>query len=97
MTRRTFHTETPLEALLVEHALLLARRLQKTADAAPDGTVLSAVEATAVPAARELGRKAVEAALQQQAPAVEKRGRRHARANPAGAPHATRATPDEPS
>ena len=66
MPRRTFQTQTPLEALLVEQALLLARQLQKTADDAPDGQVLAAVEATAVPAAHELARKAVEATLQQQ-------------------------------
>jgi hypothetical protein len=37
MPRRTFHTQTVLEALLVEQALLLARRLQKTADDESDG------------------------------------------------------------
>jgi hypothetical protein len=73
MTRRTFHADTPLQALLVEQALLLARQLEATANDAPDGQVLSAVEATAVPAARELARKAVEATLQQQANAVEKK------------------------
>lgn len=97
MTRRTFHTETPLEALLVEHALLLARQLQKTADAAPDGTVLSAVESAAVPAARELARRAVEAALQQQARAVEKKGPRTAPAPTATNDPATRDAPNEPS
>ena len=97
MSRRTFHTDTPLQALLVEQALLLARQLEATADAAPDGQVLGAVEAAAVPAARELARKAVEAALQQQAPAVEKRGRRRARATRAAGPRATRDTPNDPS
>lgn len=71
---RTFQTRTPLEALVVEQALLLARQLQQTADAAPDGTVLARVEATAIPAARELARKAVEAALQTQAKRAEKKG-----------------------
>jgi hypothetical protein len=97
MSRRTFHTDTPLQALLVEHALLLARQLEATADDAPDGQVLSAVEAAAVPAARELARRAVEATLQQQAPAVEKRGRRGARAARANAPRATRGGPSDPS
>jgi hypothetical protein len=78
MTPRTFLAQTPLEALLVEQALLLARQLQKTADDAPDGQVLAAVEATAVPAGRELTRKAVEAALQTQAALAEKKGRRAA-------------------
>jgi hypothetical protein len=97
MARRTFHTETPLEALLVEQALLLARQLQETATDAPDGTVLSAVEAAAVPATRELARRAVEAALQQQADAVEKKGHRTASAPPAANESATRGTPSEPS
>lgn len=73
MNPRTFRAQTPLQALLVEQALLLAKQLQNTADAAPDGQVLSRVEALAVPAARELARQAVQAALQAQA--VEKKGR----------------------
>jgi hypothetical protein len=76
MPRRTFEAQTPLEALVLEQALLLARQLQQTADEAPDGQVLARVEALAVPAARELGRQAVQAALQAQAEAVEKKGRR---------------------
>jgi hypothetical protein len=75
MGQRTFRTRTPLEALLVEQALLLARQLQATADAAPDGQVLARVEALAVPAGRELARQAVQAALQAQAQAAEKKGR----------------------
>lgn len=97
MLRRTFQTQTPLEALLVEQALLLARRLQKTAADAADGEVLAAVEATAVPAAHELARKAVEATLQAQADAAEKRGGRPASAGTAADSPATRAGPDDPS
>src|SRR5438477_10998823 len=93
MPRRTFHTDPPLQALLVEHALLLARQLERTADAAPDGQVLAAVEAAAVPAARELARRAVEAALQQQAPAAEKKGRRPAPAPAAAGPPGPSGTP----
>jgi hypothetical protein len=93
MARRTFHTDTPLQALLVEHALLLARQLERTADDAPDGQVLAAVEAAAVPAGRELARKAVEATLQAQAPAAEKRGRRPATAPRAASARGTRGTP----
>jgi hypothetical protein len=73
---RTFVARTPLETLVLEQALLLARQLQQTADSAPDGQVLANVEAFAVPAARELARQAVQAALQTQAEAVEKKGRR---------------------
>src|SRR5262245_18775976 len=89
--RTTFHADTTLQALVVEQALLLARQLEATADAAPDGQVLARVEALAVPAARELVRRAVEAALQDQAPAAEKKGRRAAPA-PAAAASGTRAT-----
>ena len=93
MTQRTtFHADTPLQALLVEQALLLARQLESTADAAPDGQVLARVEALAVPAARELARQAVQAALQAQAQAAEKKGRRAAPVR-AGAGCGTRARP----
>ena len=74
MNKRTFRAETPLQALLVEQALLLAKQLEAAADAAPDGQVLARVEALAVPAGRALTRTAVEAALQAQADAAEKRG-----------------------
>lgn len=93
MPRRTLQTRTPLEALLVEQALLLARQLQKAADDAPDGQVLAAVEAAAVPAGRELTRKAVEAALQAQADSVEKGGGRPAPVPAAGHASGARGTP----
>lgn len=96
MNRHTFRAETPLQALLLEQALLLARQLETTADAAPDGQVLSRVEALAVPAARELARRAVEATLQAQAEAAEKKGRPDAPVR-AGASSGTRATRDATS
>jgi hypothetical protein len=94
---RTFHAATPLEALLVEQALALARQLQQAADAAPDGRVLAAVEAAAVPAGRELTRRAVQAALQAQAEPAEKRGRPAAPARAAGGPPGPSGTPPGPS
>ena len=93
MSPRTFQTQTPLEALVVEHALLLARQLQKTADGAPDGKVLAQVEAYTLPAVRELARKAVEAALQTQAERAEKKGRRPAPAPAAAGPPGPSGTP----
>jgi len=96
MDPRTFQAETPLQALLVEQALLLAQQLEQAADAAPDGQVLTRVEAVAVPAARELARQAVQAALQAQAAAAEKKGRPAAPA-PADAACGTRAQPDATS
>jgi len=92
MNPRTFRAETPLQALLVEQALLLAKQLEQTADAAPDGQVLARVEALAVPAARELARQAVQVTLQAQAEQAEKKGPRAAPA-PAGAACGTKATP----
>ena len=93
MTRRTFHADTPLQALLVEQALLLARQLEAAADGAPDGRVLARVEAAAVPAGRELTRQAVEAALQAQAGRAEKKGRRGGPAPGAGSPLGPSAPP----
>src|SRR5579872_2486858 len=91
--RATFHAESPLQALLLERALLLAQQLEATADTAPDGLVLAHVEALAVPAARELARQAVQATLQAQAQAAEKKGRRPAAAPAAPASPGTRAAP----
>jgi hypothetical protein len=94
MTQRTtFHADTPLQALLLEQALLLAQQLEQTADAAPDGQVLARVEALAVPAARELARQAVQAALQAQAPAAEKKGPRAAAARTVTRSPGTRGRP----
>ena len=90
---RTFRADTPLEALLLEQALLLARQLRQAADAAPDGQVLARVEALAVPAGRELTRKAVEAALQAQAAAAEKKGRPAGTARRAAAGRGPRGRP----
>ena len=93
MNPRTFHAETPLQQLMLEQALLLARQLERTADDAPDGQVLARVEALAVPAARELARRAVEAALQAQAAAAEKKGRPHDAAPAATTSPGTKARP----
>ena len=97
MNRRTFQADTPLQALLVEQALLLARQLEQTANEAPDGQVLARVEALAVPAARELARQAVQATLQAQASPVEKKGRRAAAAPAAASSPGTRGGPSAPS
>src|SRR5262250_551920 len=93
MNPRTFQAETPLQVLLVEQALLLAKQLEATADAAPEGQVLSRVEALAVPAARELARQAVQATLQAQALAAEKKGHPPAAAPAAPGSPGTRDAP----
>jgi hypothetical protein len=69
---RTFRAQTPLQELLLEQALQLARQLEQAASAAPDGHVLAAVEQLVVPATQELARQAVQAALQAQAEQAEK-------------------------
>jgi hypothetical protein len=92
MTRRQVEVNTPLEELLVERALLMARELQAAADSAPDGSVLAQAELVALRAGRELTRRALEAALQAQAEQAEKRGRpaASAPAAPAATPRARR-------
>lgn len=80
----TVEVNTPLEALLVEQALLMARELQQVADQAPDGHVLEQTEAAALAAGRELMRQALEAALQTQSDAAEKKTRRAAPASAGG-------------
>ncbi len=84
-----------MPALRVEQTLFLAQQLEPSADAAPDGHVLARVEALAVPAVRELARRAVEAALPAQAEAAEK-GRRDAPA-PADGSWGARAMPNATS
>jgi hypothetical protein len=71
----TVEVNTPLEAVLVEQALLMARELQRAAESAPHGHVLERAEAVALTAGREFTRRALEAALQGRADAAEKKTR----------------------
>jgi hypothetical protein len=89
---RQVEVNTPLEELLVEQALLMARELQAAADSAPDGCVLADAELVALRAGRELTRRALQAALQAQAESAEKKGRPadSAPAAPAATPRARR-------
>ena len=64
----------PVEALIVEQALVMARELKRTCDAAKDGQVLAQAERVAMAQGRELTRKSLEAVLNQQAEEVEKKG-----------------------
>jgi hypothetical protein len=72
---RTFTARTEVESILLEQALAMARELEAVTDAAPDGHVLAVGETAAVRLGRELTRRALEAALQRQAEAAEKKGR----------------------
>jgi hypothetical protein len=80
----------PVEALIVEQALALVRELKQTCQAAPHGHVLAQAEVVALARGRELTRLALEAVLNRQAQAVEKKGRRDGPA-PAEAPAKTKA------
>jgi hypothetical protein len=90
---RTFRAQTPLQALILEQALAMARQIESAATDAPDGKVLAQVEAAALPAARELARQAVEAALQTQAERAEKKGHPTAPVLAAAKPPGPNATP----
>src|SRR5438046_680042 len=70
---RTFTARSELEAILLEQAQAMARELEAVTDAAPDGRVLAVAELAAVRGGRELARRALEAALQRQAAAAEKK------------------------
>jgi hypothetical protein len=82
----TVEVTTSLEAVLVEQALLMARELQQAADDAPDGQVLERAETTALAAGRDLIRRGLEAALQAQAAAAEKKTLRGGPAAAGGRP-----------
>ena len=77
---------TPLQRLIVERALALAKELEATAAAAPDGQVIDRCESLLLGSGRAFLRHALEDTLQAQVDALEKKGR------PAGpAPVAPRA------
>ena len=73
---------SPTERLIAEQAVLNFRSLNAACDAAADGKVLAVAETLALQQGRELIRRTVEVALQQQASSLEKKVRRR---GPAGA------------
>lgn len=76
MYPRDIRVNNPTEALLVEQALAMVREMDDTANAAADGRVLQEVEQLAITRGRELMRKSLQAVVNDQARAVEKKGRR---------------------
>lgn len=66
--------DDPVEALIVEQALAMARELKRTCQRAPHGQVLAAAEQVAVAQGRELTRRSLEAVLQAERADVEKKG-----------------------
>ena len=76
MSLQTIEFTSPLQRIILEQALVLAQELERTADAAPDGAVLRQTEQLLLDRGREFLRQSLEATLQTQAQAVEKKGRR---------------------
>ena len=75
MTAASFDTMTPLQRLIVERALALAKELEATADSAPHGQVIDRCESLLLGNGREFLRRALEDTLQAQVDALEKKGR----------------------
>lgn len=73
MPPETLVAETPLQRLLMERALAMAKELEQAGDAAPDGRVLDELETLALAQGREFTRGALEGALQRQVDALEKK------------------------
>lgn len=69
----SIRVESRLQALMAEQAVALAQQLEQAARLAPDGTVLGRLEKVAVEGGREFTRRSLEAALQSEAEAVEKK------------------------
>lgn len=66
--------DDPVEALIVEQALAMARELKRICPRAPHGQVLAAAEQVALAQGRELTRRSLEAVLGVQRADVEKKG-----------------------
>ena len=66
---------TPLQRLIVERALALAKELETAAGSAPTGQVIDRCETLLLGAGREFLRRALEDTLQSHVEALEKKGR----------------------
>lgn len=75
MYQREIRVESPQEALIVEQALAMYREMRVAAREAPDGQVFDRAESLALSQGRELTRKSLEAVLNEETQAVEKKGR----------------------
>ena len=76
MKPKQLHVRNEVEALLAEHALLLARELEQTCNQAADGQVLDQAEGVILGKGRDLLRLALQASLQRHGATAEKKGRR---------------------
>jgi hypothetical protein len=89
MTAASLDAMTPLQRLIVERALALAKELEATADSAPDGQIIDRCESLLLGNGREFLRRALEDTPRARVDALEKKGRPAGPA-PAARPAATR-------
>lgn len=75
MTTPALDSTTPLQRLIVERALVLAKGLESTAGSAPAGQVIDRCESLLLDAGRDFLRRALEDTLQAQVDDLEKKGR----------------------
>ena len=73
MTAASLDAMTPLQRLIVERALALARELEATADSAPAGQIIDRCESLLLGDGREFLRRALEDTLQARVDALEKK------------------------
>jgi hypothetical protein len=89
MAHGTIVVETAFQSLVVEQALAFAKEMEAASNGAADGKVLDVCEQVVLGKGRDLLCTILAGAAQQQAEAVEKKGRRPELAN-VGRPAATR-------
>jgi hypothetical protein len=75
MNAASLDAMTPLQRLIVERALVLARELEATAGSAPAGQIIDRCETLLLDNGREFLRRALEDTLQAQVDALEKKPR----------------------
>jgi hypothetical protein len=80
MTQPALDVQTPLQRLIVERALALAKELEATADAAPQGQIIDRCESLLLGVGRDFLRHALEDTLQTKVEGLEKKGRPPGRA-----------------
>lgn len=80
MKRKQLPGKSAFERFMAEQAVLFARELERACNSAPDGQVLDQAEGVILKQGWEFLRRALQASLQQQAQAAEKKGRRAGRA-----------------
>ena len=65
---------TPTQRLIVEQALVMAKELERAADAAPEGQVIDRCESFLLGFGRDFLRRVLESTIQSRAELLEKKG-----------------------